>query len=169
MAKDAVWPDLNNFNDTSIFHFAGNSAAAPQLSNEKSAGANLISANLIQPLDVDMYAPRGGTLVPYVGALATYSGPVQISVVDGAVNIKPEKAGKLTVSGGFVPSYVAKYHPTGAINWAKITPSLQQSLLTKGWTFALPQQDLNSTVRLKFGSGDLQGANFRLNYTIIRK
>jgi len=169
MEKSAVWPDLNRFDENTLMKFHGATAAAPVLTGEKAVGTHVFTTNLAQKVNVTMLAPQRGHYVNYTNIVADYNGPVRVSVDSGRVSLKPVDGGRLALSGTFAPDYVAQFHPEGGIDWSRITPEAQKALLEQGWSFALPTYGVNPKVLLQMTDGDLQGANFRLGFRVIRK
>ncbi|MGZ3651946.1 MAG: efflux RND transporter permease subunit [Bdellovibrionota bacterium] len=169
LEKNAVWPDLNNFDENTLMKFHGESAAPPVLSGEKALGGHVFTAQLQQKMSMLMQAPQNRKYVPYVNVQGFFSGPVRVTVAGGKVSMKPDSTGQLALSGAFVPSYVSNFHPSGDIDWTRITPEAQKALLEQGWTFTMPTWGVNPKVLLKTTDGDLQGTNFRLGFQVIRK
>jgi|GEM_PF-1420122 len=167
MSKKAVFPDLNNFDENSVFRFSGVSSAPPELVGEKPAqNANAFTMRLNQKMNILMRAPKDGSYQPYVHLSAYFSGPVYVSVVGGKISMKPMEGGRLALGGQWNADYVRKYEPEQEIDFARISEEAQKGLADMGWNIAIPSFGVSQNLRLVPKDGNLHGPNYRIGFDL---
>lgn len=170
MSKNAVWPDLNTFDERALFKWNGVSAAPPEMTNEKPAqAANAFTMRVAQKMNILMRAPKDGRHVNYMHISGFYSGPVYVSVAAGRVSMKMMEGGTLALNGRWDADYVKAYDPKQDVDWARLTEEGKKGLTGQGWNFAIPSFGVSRNLMIATKDGQLRGANFRLGLELQRK
>lgn len=169
-SKNAVWPDLNSFNETDLFKWNGVSAAPPEVTNEKAASntTNAFTIRLAQRMNVLMRAPKDGRHVNYMNISAFYTGPVYVSVANSKVTMKMMEGGSLALNGKFDADYVRNYDPKQDVDWARLTQEAKKGLAGQGWSFEIPAYGVSKNLRLVTKDGQLMGSNYRLGMELVK-
>jgi hypothetical protein len=166
--RNAVWPDLGNFENQAKFPLDAATIKTPLIKSPKAAGANTFTALVSLDGLISMKAPRDGTNVRYLKISTAFSGPSQIKVKSGKIQLKASTEAKLEASGEFDRSYLAKYPTDQRIDWPKLSEAVMANLTSVGLTMNLPRFAVSSAFTMVPKDGELLGQNFRLTFTMAK-
>lgn len=161
-----AWPDLQNFatNTTFVFNFVP--ASPPAFTDEKAGGTDVITGNLSMPLWIRMFAPVGGTYMPYVEFSTSLEGPATMKLLKGGKIDFAVTTNQLPVSYRFAAAYQRLRNPNTHIAAQTMADTAKDSLSTDGLTLSIPNFVVGKSLKLVPEHWQLQsGGNLTLQFT----